>query len=124
MQKILLAIVFLLAPALCLADAGDTNVIEVWNCKIKDGKTEADVRAHNTKWLAYVRQTSPEINSYGMERIVGTDGSFMFADAYPDLATWAAAKKSLDSDAGNALDMGFAELVECDSNRLYNTTEH
>jgi len=124
MQKLLLAIVFLLAPVLCLADAGDTSVVEVWNCTIKDGKTEAEVRAHNSKWLAFVRQTNPEINSYGMQRIVGESGSFMFADIYPDLATWGAVKKALDSEAGNAFDAGFDELVDCTSNRLYKSTQH
>jgi len=124
MQKLLLAIVFLLAPMLCLADAGDTRVVEVWNCTIKDGKTEEEVRAHNSKWLAFVRQTSPGANSYGMERMVGEGGSFMFADVYPDLAAWGAVKKALDTEAGSAFEAGFGELLDCNSNRLYKSTEH
>lgn len=124
MKNLLLAIVFLLAPALCLAEAGDTRVIEVWNCSIKDGKTAAEVAAHNAKWLAFVRQTSAEVDSYGMERIVGTDGSFMFADIYPDLAAWGAVKNALDSDAGRALEQVFGELLDCESNRLYKSTQH
>ena len=124
MIKLLLAIVFLLAPALCLAEAGDTQVIEVWNCTIKDDKTVADVEAHNAKWLAFVRQTNAEVDSYGMERIVGEGGTFMFADIYPDLAAWGSVKNALDSDAGRALEQGFGELLDCDSNRLYKSTQH
>ena len=124
MRKLILAIVFLLAPALCLAEAGDTQVIEVWNCTIKEGKTVADVEAHNAKWLAFVRQASPDVNSYGMESIVGESGSFMFADIYPDLAAWGAVKKALDSEAAGDIEAGFGELLDCTSNSLYKTTEH
>lgn len=124
MKNVLIAIVFLLTPVLCLAEAGDTSVVEVWECTINDGKTADQVAAHNAKWLAFVRQTNAEINSYGLERIVGGSGPFMFADIYPDLAAWSAAKASLDSDAGRALEQGFNELLECNSNRLYKSTQH
>jgi hypothetical protein len=124
MQRLLLAIVFLAAPALCLADAGDTQVVEVWQCTIKEGKTADEVAAHNAKWLAFVRQTNADINSYGMERVVGESGSFMFADIYPDLQTWGAVKSALDSEAGEAFDQGFGELLDCESNQLYKSTQH
>ena len=124
MKRLFLAIVFLMAPALCLAEAGDTRVIEVWECTLNDGKTAAEVKAHNTKWLALVRKTNAEINSYGMERIVGAGGPFMFADVYPDLQAWGAAKASLDSDEGRALEQGFSELLTCEKNRLYKSTQH
>jgi hypothetical protein len=124
MKKLLLAIVFLMAPALCLAEAGDTRVVEVYNCNLKDGKTAAEVEAHNATWLAFVRQTSAGVNSYGMERMVGDGADFMFADVYPDLGAWSAVKKALHSDAGQAIEQGFGDLLDCDSNRLYNSTEH
>ena len=124
MRKLLTAIVFLMIPLLGLAEAGDTRVIEVWDCTIKEGKTADEVAAHNAKWLAFVRQTNAEIDSYGMERIVGEGGSFMFADIYPDLAAWGAAKNALDSQAGSDLEAGFGELLDCDSNRLYKSTQH
>lgn len=124
MKRLLLTIVFLLAPALCLAEAGDTQVVEVWNCAIKDGKTAAEVQAHNGKWLAFVRQTSAGVDSYGMQNIVGDAGAFVFADVYPDLAAWGAVKNALDSDAGRALEQGFGELLDCTANRLYKSTQH
>ena len=124
MKKLLLAIVFLMAPVLCLADAGDTAVIEVFQCTINEGKTADEVAAHNAKWLAFVRQTNADINSYGMQRVVGDGATFMFADIYPDLQVWGAVKNALDSDAGKALDQGFDDLLDCTSNRLYRSTQH
>jgi len=124
MKKLFLAIVFLMAPALGLAEAGDTRVIEIFECSLNEGKTAAEVKAHNTKWLAFVRKTNAEINSYGMERIVGEGGPFMFADVYPDLAAWGAAKASLESDEGRALEQGFGDLLTCSKNRLYKSTQH
>lgn len=124
MNRQVLAIALLLIPTLCLAEAGDTRMVEVWECSLKDDATADAVAAHNAKWLAFVRQTNADINSYGMERVVGSGGTFMFADVYPDMAAWGAAKKAMDSDAGRALEAGFGELLECESNRLFKSTEH
>lgn len=124
MKRLLVAIAILMAPVLCVADAGDTSMVEVWECKLKDGATAADAAAQNAKWLAFVRKVNAEIDSYGMERVVGAGGTFMFADIYPDLAAWGAAKKAMDSDAGRALDEGFLKLLDCSSNGLYKSTEH
>lgn len=124
MKKLILAVAMLVIPALGLAEAGDTRITEVWNCSLKDGKTADEVMAHNANWLAFVRQTNADINSYGLTPIVGDAGTFMFADSYPDLNTWSAAKKALDSDQGKALSEGFDALLECKGNRLYESTQH
>jgi len=124
MKKLALAVVFLFIPALGLADAGDTRIMEVWNCTLNEGKTAEEVAAHNAKWLAFVRQTNPDIRSYGLTPIVGTSGTFMFADSYPDLASWGAAKKAMDSDEGSALGAGFDALLKCGQNQLHESTEH
>jgi len=124
MKKLVLAIVFLAIPALGLADAGDTRIMEVWNCTINEGKTAEEVAAHNAKWLAFVRQTNPDITSYGLTPIVGETGTFIFADSYPDLASWGAAKKAMDSEAGKALSDGFDALLKCSGNHLHESTEH
>ena len=124
MKRLLVAIAILLAPCLSLADAGDTRMVEVWECKLNEGATAADAAAQNAKWLAFVRKTNAGIDSYGMERVVGGGGTFMFADIYPNLEAWGAAKQAMDSDAGRAIDASFAKLLECSSNGLYKSTEH
>ena len=43
----------------------------------------------------------------------------MYVDSYPDLATWAAGKAALSTDAGQAVEDGFDDVMDCTGNRLY-----
>ena len=104
-----------------LAAHASAEVMHYSRCKLVEGKTIADVQNVNKTWLAFVHDNvSDEISSSIATSIVGDAGNYMFVDSYPDLATWAAAKKALDSDEGNAIEAQFAELGECNSNRLWN----
>jgi hypothetical protein len=124
MKKLILAGVFCLAPTLGLADTGDTRVLEVWDCTIKEGKTVEEVTAHNANWLAMARSVNAEVNSFGLESMVGETEVFMFVDSYPDLAAWGAVKVAMDSEQGAAIEDGFAEMLDCTSNRLFKSTQH
>ncbi len=103
------------------ASAHADSVAESWLCELKDDKTVEDVQAINSKWLKWVneRVENGVVRSAVGTAIVGNSEIFMFVDTYPDLTTWAAVKKLLDSEEGNALDGMFAEVSECSSNRLW-----
>lgn len=126
MRKVLLFALFLLAPTWALADNHDTAIVEMWKCKLKDGKTMEEVQAVNKKWLAMTRKVAgtEEINSYSLETIVGDLTIFGFADAYPDMATYAKVKAAEDTDEGEAIDAAFDELMDCTDNRLYSSKKH
>lgn len=126
MKKIILLLVFMLLPGLCLADNHDTAIVEMWKCEMKEGKKVEDVQANNTKWLAMTRKVagSDEVNSYMMTTIVGDQTKFLFADAYPDMKAWSAAKSAEDSEEGSAIEAVFEELMECSDNRLYKSKKH
>ena len=126
MKKCLLAIVFLLVPALGLADSHDTAYAEMWQCEVKEGKTMEEIEANNKKWVAHTRSVagSDEINSYALTTVVGDTTKFLFVDAYPSLAAWAAAKSAEKSDAGSAIEATFNELMDCTKNRLYKSKKH
>ncbi len=97
------------------------SVAESWLCELKDDKSVEDVQAINSKWLKWVneRVENGVVRSAVGTAIVGNSEIFMFVDTYPDLTTWAAVKKLLDSEEGNALDGIFNEVSECSSNRLW-----
>ena len=97
------------------------SVAESWLCELKDDKKVEDVQAINSKWLKWVneRVENGVVRSAVGTAIVGNSEIFMFVDTYPDLTTWAAVKKLLDSEEGNALDGIFNEVSECSSNRLW-----
>ena len=112
----------LVSSALLLsAVASADSVVESWQCKLKDDAKIEDVQAMNSKWLKFVNDNikGGKITSSVGTAIVGSQNSFLFVDVYPDLATWAAAKEALDSDAADELDDIFEDLNECKENRLW-----
>ena len=112
----------LVSSALLLsAVASADSVVESWQCKLKDDAKIEDVQAMNSKWLKFVNDNikGGKITSSVGTAIVGSQNSFLFVDVYPDLATWAAAKEALDSDAADELDDIFDDLNECKENRLW-----
>lgn len=120
MKKLLLAAVFLLAPGFCLADDHEA-IVEFWKCELKEGKKMEDVEANNSKWLAMARKTtgSDEIESYMLNAVVGDQTKFMFADIFPDMATWSKYKSADDTEEGEAIEAAFDEMMDCADNRLY-----
>jgi len=126
MKKSILLIVFLMAPGFCLAAAGDKRIVEMWQCEAKEGKTAEEIQAHNTRWLAHTRKTSgsEDVRSYALATVVGDQSKFVFVDTFPNMAAWAAAKSAEDSEEGEAIENGFNELMDCEKNRLFESTEH
>jgi hypothetical protein len=126
MTRIILVLMLCFTPLMTLADAGDTRVVEIWNCELKDGKKMDDLKANNTKWLARARQVAgnDDVNSYAMSPIVGDQTGFTFVDTYPDMAVWSAVKSAESTPEGDAIDAAFEELMECKENRLLKSTQH
>ena len=121
MKKLLSATIVALA-ALCLSGiATADSIAEVFTCKVEEGKKIEDVQAVNGKWLKWINAHVEEggITSSVGTAVVGDTDTFVFIDSYPDLATWAAAKDALDSDAADELEDVFDGISECSENRLW-----
>jgi hypothetical protein len=119
MQKSISTILVALALALSSAVSADT-IVAVYSCELKEGKTQEELQALNGKWLKWVRENVNEnIESAVGTAVVGDQGVFLFADTYPDLATWAATQTALDSDAASALENMFEDVSDCSENRLW-----
>lgn len=103
----------------------ESRVVEVWQCKLREGKTAAEVQAANRKWLEFVNSKvkGGGVQSYQMTAIVGHVEGFVFADSYPGMDAWVAAKAALKTPAGEAVDAALNALGECTSNALYNSEE-
>jgi len=118
----------LVASALAFASnsvLADT-IFDVFTCELKEGKKQEELQALNSKWLKWVRENVNEnIESSVGTAVVGDQDVFLFADNYPDLATWAATQTALDSDAASDLEDLFEEVADCAENRLwkFETTE-
>lgn len=121
-MKWLLPVTFVTLFTLCLSGiAAADSIAETWTCKVKEGKKIEDVQAINSKWLEWVNAQveGGGITSSVGESVIGNIENFIFVDTYPNLATWAATKDALDSDAGAKLDELFEDVSECSENRLW-----
>ena len=110
--------------AVMAADADASRVVNLWQCKFKEGKTIADVHAANSKWVKYVNTQveGGDIHSYVLETIVGATGSFLYADSFPSLAAWEAAS-NIESAEMKEIDKGLGEAADCASNTLHKSKE-
>lgn len=126
MKKIFLAFLTCCIPFIALADNHETRIVEMWQCELKEGKEMDEVKANNTKWLAYTRKAAgtDDVRSYALNPVVGDLTHFLFVDTYPDMATWQKVKSAMDSDEGEAIEDAFNELLECTKNRLYRSEQH
>jgi len=121
-----LSVTFVALVTLCLSGiAAADSITETWTCKVEEGKKIEDVQAINSKWLKWVNANveGGGITSAVATSVVGNSGMFMFVDTYPDLATWAAAKDALDSDAAEELEDLFEGFSDCSENRLWKIEE-
>ena len=119
MQKSISTILVALALVLSSAVSADT-IVAVYSCELKEGKTQEELQALNSRWLKWVRENVNEnIESAVGTAVVGDQGVFLFADTYPDLTTWAATQTALDSDAASALENMFEDVSDCSENRLW-----
>ena len=113
----LVALVTMFLGGMAVAD----SIAEAWTCEVKEGKKIEDVQATNSKWLKWINAhvDGGGITSAVGTAVVGNTEKFIFVDTYPNLATWAAAKDALDSEAGDELDDLFEDVSECSENRLW-----
>ena len=119
LKKIMLATVTSVFLLLSVAVHAEPVTI-VWSCQLKDGSTKEDAMEINARWLKWARATggSDEITSSYVSTIIGNRGGFLWADTYPDIATWG---KVWDADP--VFDAEFNEVATCSSNRMYRGEE-
>ncbi len=117
----LAAIVFMLFSGSIIAD----SYVEVFDCKLEEGKTAEDAHAANRIWLKWVNKNvaNGKVTSSSGTAVVGDSKAFLWVDSYPDLATWSATQTALDSREGKeALKDLFKGITDCKENRLWKIT--
>lgn len=129
-MKKLLINALLLLTTLCFttsvmaADGDDSRLVNLYQCKLKEDKTISDVHAANGKWSQYVNAhiEGGDIHSYVLQTLVGTSGTFLYADSYPSVTAWEAVS-NIESDEMKAIDKALGEVAECSSNTLHRLKE-
>ena len=125
MNTILLKTILLVACAglASAVNAAESNVINLWECSVNDGKSMTDVEAANSKWVKFANATvkGGNIQSYIMKPLVGQSETFKYADTYPSLSAWATMSE-IDNEAINAIEKELNEAATCSANTLHRST--
>ena len=116
--KILFYAIFIASCS--LAHAGS---VEVWNCKLNDGKTFDDLNGVSSAWLAATKsmEGTEEIEAYHMYPVVANtvDGSFNFVTILPDQEVWGKITKAYPGSASQKADEAWGEVATCKGNSLW-----
>ena len=101
--------------------AADT-VRVVWICTVNEGKTLDDVRAANSAWVRFMHaKVNEAISSTILTPIIGDfdGGRFIYADDFPTVEVWDAARKASETAEGQAIDAALDAAGTCTSNSMH-----
>lgn len=120
MRKFLSMALIASAAAVASSPLFADEYIATYSCKLNEGKKVEDVLAANLAWLKWVRaNVNEKIDSKVGSAVVGNLDMFLFADSYPDLATWASAQMALQNDAPKEIEAGIEAVAKCTENQLW-----
>lgn len=102
------------------ASAADQRAVVLWKCAPAEGKTIKDVHKANALWVKHVnaKVAGGDIQSYVLTPVIGKSGTFMYADSFPSLASWAAAQE-LKSDELTAIQKQLDAAAKCEKSSLH-----
>ena len=96
------------AVILFAAPANAENIVQLWSCKLNDGKTSADLVAVSSAWLKAAKsmEGGEDAKAYLEFPMVANagDGDFTFVLVVPDTAAW-------------------GEVASCSSSSLWESAE-
>jgi hypothetical protein len=93
------------------------SAVQVWECQLLDGKTNADVMALSKQWLAAAKSMKggEEVEVYVGLPIAGSgaEGSFNFIMIAKDLATWGVFWNGYSGSAAAKADASWEGVATC-----------
>jgi hypothetical protein len=96
-------------------------------CKINEGKTMDDVRADNSKWVAFMNENvdGGGITSHITTTVVGDSapGTFGYVDTFPSLESWTATIALESTAEGIAILEELQESASCTESQLQKAEE-
>ena len=119
-----------LTGALTLAFSGSIyadNIVQVWECNLRDGKSSEDLTAVTTAWTKAARSMKggSEIDVFLETPLVaaGGAGAFNFVMVIPDATSWGTFNDGYDGSAANNADEAWNMVASCSKSSLYSSAE-
>ena len=127
MKKIIIASLTASVLFLFAAPAYADSILQLWSCKLNDGKTGADVIAASSAWLkaAKTNEGGEDIEVFVDFPIAADagDNDFTFVLVVADTKTWGVFNQDyLDSPAGEA-EEAWSEVATCSVSSLLESVE-
>jgi len=123
MKKIIIASLTASVMFLFTAPAYADSIVQLWSCKINDGKTEDDLVAASSAWLkaAKTNEGGEDIEAFLDFPIAADygDDDFTFVLVVADTKVWGAFNHDyFDSPAGEA-EEAWGEVATCSASSLW-----
>ncbi len=127
MKKIIIASLTASVMFLFTAPAYADSIVQLWSCKLNDGKTGADVVAASSVWLkaAKTNEGGEDIEAFVEFPIAADTGDddFTFVLVVADTKTWGVFNNDyLDSPAGEA-EEAWGDVATCSVSSLWASVE-
>ena len=111
------------------------RIVEIWTCTVNEGSTIDDVGRLTASWNEFIRSVgATDARSFILSHLIGTirghettsdvTTSFLFLDSFPDVASWAAAKRAEQTPEGQELMSAFIRANTCTANTLYRRQQY
>ena len=103
------------------------SAVQIWTCKLKDGKTPQDAEAVSSAWLKAAKgmkggEKMKVFLEYPVAANVG-DGAFTFVLVTPSFDEWGAFNGAYEGSAAAKADEDFGDVATCTSSYLWASVE-
>lgn len=118
-KALLLAVAGLMAAGGSFTSAAE--VAQLWHCELKEGKTEADEKAGNDRWVQFVNENveGGGVRTFAGHTMVGNLNKFIYVDTFPSLEAWAEKEAAMQTEEGQEIDQALEQTATCESSSLY-----
>jgi len=105
----------------------NADVMQVFNCKMKEGKAATELQAVSSAWLAAAKKLPGNEKlelwlRFPVAANVG-DGEFSFVTRTPDFKDWGAATEAYSSSGMEETDQALDEVAYCSGSSLWLSEE-
>jgi hypothetical protein len=111
----------------CTFTLANADVVQVWDCKLQEGKTNANLEAASSVWLAAAKKLpgNDKLEAWHNFPVAANagDGDFSFVTITPDFKAWGEATEAYPGSSTDKADQAWAEVASCSGSSLWSSEQ-
>lgn len=127
MKKPALGTAMVLLTFLIISPASADSILQIWSCKLHDGKSQADAEAVSAAWLkaAKTMEGGKDLKVYHDYPIAANagDGEFAFVMVANDAKTWGLFNNNYDESPAAKADEEWTKVASCSRSAIWASVE-